>query len=64
LSERHNIESMADDEQSEFVDLARELMPAEWSAPSLWSFRPGPLLASTRPRFLSPNLSPVEPNAT
>ena len=35
MSERPSIESMADDEQAEFVELARELTPAEWSAPSL-----------------------------
>ena len=35
MSERLGIESMADDEQAEFVELARELTPAEWSAPSL-----------------------------
>ena len=35
MSERPSIESMADDEQAEFVELAGELAPAEWSAPSL-----------------------------
>lgn len=35
MSERPSIASMADDEQAEFVGLATNLTPAEWSAPSL-----------------------------
>jgi len=35
MSGRGDIEPMADDERAESVELARELTPAEWSAPSL-----------------------------